>query len=60
MHMRVRFVKTYDSFSWGTHGKVFTQPSAEMAPAELSGRPVAREMDAFQKGGDPLLHTCQR
>lgn len=27
-----RFVKTYDGFSWGTHGKVLTEPSAENGP----------------------------
>lgn len=40
------FVMMHYRFSSGTHGKVFTEPSAEIL-AEASWRPVAKEMDAF-------------
>lgn len=35
------------TFSSGTHDKVFTEPSGEIAQLNLaSGRPIAKEMEA--------------
>lgn len=52
------FVMMHYSFSSGTHGKVFTKPSAKIARLNWADVQLLRKWMLF-KGGQPVLHTCQ-
>ena len=52
------FVMMHYSFSSGTHGKVFTEPSAKIARLNWADVQLLRKWMLF-KGGQPVLHTCQ-
>lgn len=56
--MCVCFVMMHYSFSSGTHGKVFTKPSAKIASLNWADVQLLRKWMLF-KGGQPVSHTCQ-